>query len=204
LTKILSRAGVSLADTYDVQGSIAGIEELESREVTLVHEMGATIFSERFSSFVRRAIADSVSQSTAFESVLSDLPTIPWKVLGITVWITTTARLDQVSVTVLDPVGGREILIWAWDTTTNDEEITVRLTDLGALGTRIVLRPHTPLGIAPMIVAGNSQPQHLGSVALRGITGAFGAGTVSTIMLMNIGFAQVGGISSKGLPIPSW
>ena len=45
MVKILSQAGISLADLYNVEGSIAGIEQLDTRELPIVHEMSGTIFS---------------------------------------------------------------------------------------------------------------------------------------------------------------
>lgn len=203
MVKILSQTGISLADAYDVEGSIAGVENLESRDVSLVHEMGSTIFSERFSSFMRLATAAAVSQSSAWEVILNDLPAGALRLIAITVEVTPTARVSLASVALREPVQEREMPIWLWDSAV-DGEVSARNSTDGSVGTRIFLRPTTPINPIPYLVAGTGQPQSIPDIAFRGITSAFGAGTVTVRALLHFGFSQIGGISSKGLPIPSW
>jgi len=204
MVKILSKSGDSLADTYDVQGSIAGIEQLVSQDVSLVHEMGNTIFSERVSTTIRRAESGDVLQSASFNIVLVDLPAVPFRILSIACFVDTAARLDQASVALNDPDAEREIPIWLWDSVV-DTEVSARFQqDGGAVGTETFLRPLQPIGAIPCFTSGRGQPQKVPRVAFRGSTLAFGAGTVETTMLFLIGFSQIGGISSRGLPIPSW
>lgn len=204
MVKILSQSGNSLADMYDVEGSIAGIDQLETRELPIVHEMGSTIFSERFSTFTRKADTGLVNQSTAFGVSITDLPT-PWfKVFGISVLVDVTARLAFASLAIADPVTSREMPIWAWDAA-NDGEIQVRWSDDGAAGaTTQFLQPAVANVRLPYMMAGNRQPQSVRELILRGQTTAFGAGTLRTTVLVNVGFAAVAGVSSRGLPLPSW
>jgi len=205
VAKILSDSGKSLADTYDVEGSIAGIERLESEDVTLVHEMGGTIFSERFSTFIRRAVSGDISQGISFNTILTDLPAGVFKILGVFVTVDETTRMTSCVVSVRSAVSGREIPIWQWDVA-HDDETAVRFSlDGAAAGTVIMLRPIVPLaGGFPVIVASAGQPQRNEEVAFRGIASAFGAGTVEASLELLVGFSQVGGISSRGLPIPGW
>jgi len=204
MVKVLSRAGVSLADTYDVEGSIAGIEQLESREVTLVHEMGSTIFSERYSGNIRNLSGGAVNQSTVWAKTIEDLPGFAFRVFGISVFVSAVDRITMASVAVRNPVSGREMPIWAWDVAV-DVETRIQYSNDGAgASTTQFLTPRVLNTNLPHMMSGNKQPQHISSLVFRGVSSGFGAGTVTAIARIHIGFGQIGGISSKGLPIPSW
>jgi len=200
MPKILSQSGITLADTYDVEGSIAGIEQLNSEDVSLVHEMGSTIFSERFSATIRRNVTGNINQSTAFEALISDFPADPTRILGIGVLSDTIARTSIASVMVQSDVASRELPIWVWDGTNED---SVRFFDV-TVGNKTLLRPIPAFTLLPNMITGTFQPQRVENVILRGTTSAFGAGTLELTLLVYIAFASVGGISSQGLPIPSW
>lgn len=209
MVKILSQAGMSLADVYNVKGSIAGIDQLEAREVSLVHEMGGTLFSERFSTFIRTANSGAIAQSTGFVQTLTDLPSFPYKILAIRVFVDVLGRLVLASVAMKNAVNTpgnlREIPIWIWANAAGDGEIPARFSaDGGAVGTVEFLQPSLANLSLPHLVAGRQQPQNVRDVVFRGFTGAFGAGTVTTTMLLLLGFSHVGGISSRGLPMPGW
>jgi len=208
MVKILSQSGNSLADTYDVQGSVAGIEQLETRELPIVHEMGATVFSERYSTFIRSANTGAIAQSTAFNVVLNDLPGGAFRVFAIQVFIDTTARIDIASVAARDRGNDREIPIWIWDSTP-DGEVRVRFVNDGAGAANVqFLQPSPANIIIPHMMAGAGQPQFVGDLAFRGTSNAFGAGTVTATVLIHLGFSAIGGVpgntTSRGLPIPSW
>lgn len=206
MVKILSQSGDSLADIYDVEGSIAGIDTLETRDLPIVHEMGATIFSERFSTLILREFVDDFAQSTGFNRTISGIPTdSPFmRILGVSVMIDTTARIDLASISI-DGGDGEEIPIWSWDTAL-DAETSVRvIVSGGAAGTQIFLRPVQPWwGSLPIIIALGGQPQNTPSVFFRGISAAFGAGTVQITALMQVAFPRQTGVSARGLPVPSW
>jgi len=201
MVKVLSQSGISLADVYDVEGSIAGIEQLDSREVSLVHEMGHTIFSERFSTFSRRANIE-VSQSTNFEAFIVDLPSVPTRIIAISVFSDNTARLSGAAVMLREPAEPREIPIWIWDGSSTT--IFARFRDAG--GNLISHQVMVPtLEQVPNFVGGRKQPQFPTEIAFRGTSTGFGAGTVECTLLVHIAFSQIGGnISSHGLTIPSW
>jgi len=202
VVKILSRAGVSLADTYDVQGSIAGIEQLESREVTLAHEMGATIFSERLSGSIRRANTGDILQSVSWNIVLSDLPNFITRVLGVQVFADDSGRVNDVTVSIRDEDAGREIPIFAWDL--NFTNVVSRIEDNGG-GVNTVRTLVNAIVGAPSLLIGDSQPQAVNRIAFRGSSTAFGAGNVNVTMVLYQAFTHIaGGLSSFGLPIPSY
>ena len=116
MTKILAQAGLSLSDVYDIEGSIVGVDQLNAREVHLVHEMGGTLFSERLSGTIRRATT-SIAQSIQFNSVLTDLPAGPVRVLAVEVHTSDASRINNVAVVMRDPTAGaaQDIPIWVWD-----------------------------------------------------------------------------------------
>jgi len=204
VTKIQSQAGVSLADTYDVVGSVAGIEQLESREVTLAHEMGGTIFSERFSQVIRRVQSGFIGQSLPWDVVVGGFSRTVTRIIGVAVQVNVTTRVALATVLVQDSRSGRETPIWIWDSAV-DGEVGARFSDDGAAaGTVIFLRPTQPVGAIPLLVSGSEQPEHTDVISFRGLTTAFGAGTVQATVFVHTAFAEVSGISSRGLPIPSW
>ena len=201
--KIQSRSGDSLADIYDVVGSIAGIEQLETRELPIVHEMGATLFSERFSSTIRRAAAGAIAQNTDFEVILTDLPDVPTRLIGIAVISNDVTRISNAAVMIRSPGADRELPVWVFDQTNS---LRVRIRDEGARANADLLLSSVGVIMLPGFVGGLGQPHpsHVEEIVLAGLTTGFGAGTVTITGLYQIAFSQVGGISSRGLPIPSW
>ncbi len=201
--KILSRAGSSLADTYNVVGGVAGLDRLETRETTTIHEMGGTIFSERLSGAIRRATTGPVNQSTAFDITMTGLPAGIFRVLGVTVISSSSARVDNVQLALRDPDSGRELPFFVWDDA-NDVAATIRIVENGgAAGNQVALiAPNLQI---PNLGIGERQRQRVGEeIVMRGQTNAFGAGTNTLIGLVYVGFTHRGGISSRGLPIPGW
>jgi len=203
-SKILAQAGISLADVYDVQGSIAGVERLLSEEVQVVHEMGGTLFSERFSGSVRSFNTGNIGQNVTFGVVLSDLPAGPWKINALHVVTDNLVRVDQTTVLVRSPSNNREVVLFAWDTAV-DGGVSVRVDGDAGVEALTYLRPSQPAIIPGALLAvGAGQPQDVSGMALRGVTAAFGAGTVAVTCTFFISFAEIGGVSSLGLPLPGW
>jgi len=203
VVKILSRSGDSLADTYDVVGSVAGIETLDSKDVTLLHEMGSTLFSERCSGFVRRGITAALNQSTVFDITIAGLPAGMYRVLNALVLVTNAARVSHCNISLRSLANGREMPFFIFDIN-QDTESNIRLDENGSgVGNRVEL--NGKLGMLPTLGISAGQPQRVGEdILFRGVTDAFGAGTVTLTALIYVGFSQVGGISSRGLPLPAW
>jgi len=205
VVKILSQSGISLADVYDIEGSIAGVEQLESREVSLIHEMGGTIFSERYSTTFRRLTSGAIGQNQTDNFVLTDLPVTPFKILGLVVTVSTSGRTNRINISIRDGGAGREMPIWAWDSA-NDGDMNVQLDDNGGgVALTIIHVPVIYPNVFPLVVAGTDQPQHTSELAMRQVTTAFGAGTVTHTMVMLLALPnETTQISSYGLPIPGW
>jgi len=205
MVKILAQAGMSLADVYNVVGSVAGVEQIESREVSVVHEMGATIFSERFSGAIRRLTTGAILQSVSFDLTLADLPAGISRVLGVYVQADAATRIDRCQLSLRSVSDGREIPFFIWDATDSQRNIRIVEND-AAVTNRVVLMPELPLiQTMPSLAIGTGQPQQVGEeIVLRGLSSAFGAGTVTLVALVYLGFSRVQGISSRGLPVPGW
>lgn len=203
MVKVLSQSGNSLADIYDAQGSIAGIDQLETTELPIVHEMGATIFSERVSGFILRATTGNINQDTDWDVIVTDAPTVPTRVLGVQLFANDGARVLRSMVALRFEGAEREFPLYAWDS--NESIIQTRMQDDG--GTVAVfdlLVTNLNFGQGPSMLIGSQQPQSVGDIAFRGRTTGFGAGTVFIVALLYLSFSAVTGLSSRGLPIPGW
>ena len=210
MAKIQAQAGNSLADIYDVKGSIAGIETLETEQLSLVHELGKTVFSERFSTRVLRATTGAMLQNVTFDLVLTPAsgveapPGIPARLLGVTALSDSGGRISTAAVMVREPVSGREVPVWAHLTADGRMAVRIREND-GAAAPLDLLIPDPAVVQLPAFIGGVEQPLFTNEVAMRGLTTGFGAGDVTIFFLLYIAFAEVGVVpSSRGLPIPSW
>lgn len=197
--KILSKAGESLADLYDVKGSVAGVEELNSRDVGLQHEMGGTIFSERLrTDIIRNApivVAQNVTTDDTYSSFFVDRPS---RIMSIEMLTDDESRLLQVTMAIrTSPT--QEIPIWAWQLT--DQSLPVRFIDAGSSATMQLLINQMPMTFPSMLVGDQNRVPRLG---IHFISSGFGAGTVSLTTIIHTLHVEEEGISSHGLPLPSW
>jgi len=200
-SKILSRSGASLADVYDVEGSIAGIEQLVSEDVNLVHEMGTVLNSERTTAVVRRQTTIALAQDLSWDLVLTDLVATTGRLLSVQVFVDTD-RVAFCSVSVEQADLQREIPVFAWHTTF-DDAVQTRMLDLGTVGAPLLLRPTgAPNGNLPTLLTGPSQRVPMSHIAFRGVMSSFGAGTATVFMIAHVAHHDVGAISSAGLPLP--
>jgi len=204
-SKILGKSGDSLADIYDVSGSIAGVEELDSENVKVVHEMGSTIFSERYSQSVRRMQTGDILQTITWDIVITDLPSTPTRVLGVVVLVDVGSRVAHCQVSVRSDAQSREIPIWVYDAALDSVGL-IRIDDNGTIANQGILVMGAVGGVpqVPNMLTGSEAPQVMNAIAFRGLTTTFGAGDVNVVALVSLGFSQVGGLSSRGLPIPGW
>lgn len=200
--KILSQSGVSLSDLYDIQGSIAGVDQLLSEEVNLVHDMGETMFSERLVANVRVVSAGALAQNITWNVAL-DFGAHISRILGVALFGSVAGRIANAAALISDFAPGQtDCPILAWDS--NMTEVVVEIVFGGFTGPRILLQPVTP-AVLPNIVIGIDYSRPAPLISFRGRTSAFGAGSVEPLMALYSLGTQVDGISSnKGLPVPSW
>jgi len=200
--KVLSQSGTSLADAYDVLGSVAGINQIRTEEVQLVHDMAPTLTMERMAARIFVMATAATAASTAFAVALTPPTASAMRVYGVVVQVDTTSRMTEINLTARDPTNATEIPIWRWDGTNED---TIRMDDGTALADQIVLRPDLAYNPLPMNMFGIDLLVHVNQFRLRGTTSAFGAGTVLATAQIYIAFIDApGALSSKGVPIPSW
>jgi len=209
VSKIQSQAGNSLADMYDVRGSIAGIDELFTQELPIVHEMGATVFSERLSSRITRVTTGAILQNADWSVEIIGMVSggVLGRLVGVSVFTTAVARVLNASLSLQDSLGNeREIPIFAWDAAGSGAgSIVVQLRDEGAaIADFDVLIPSPTGAVLPVVLTGALQPRPLDTIVFRGLTAGFGAGTVATVCLAHMLFPFQSGLSSRGLPVPSW
>jgi len=205
MVKILSQSGNSLADVYDVVGSVAGIDQLISNELSIVHEMGATLFSERLRTTIRRTVTGNIAQSTSFNATLTNFPSVISRLLGAMVFSDDASRISNCVLSSVDSLNDLEIPIWVFSGNSKviryrDNTPTIADFDmlLGEPGQTLI--PNFTGGSGQ----GPGQADLVTQIAMRGTTTAFGAGTVFVRVVYLIAFPVSFGLSSRGLPIPSW
>jgi len=208
MSKILAQAGISLADVYDVAGSVAGVEQLLTQEVSLVHEMGGQMFSERLGAFILEIPNGGIAQSTGWVVDTVILPDTTHRILGVTMLSDSAAEVGTATLAVANTASDREIPIWSWDSTIDDEVITRWSNDGAAVANMLLLRSVAPQQVPYMLIREGIEKQ-MPHLIFRGSTLGFGAGTNDTFCLIHIARAgdadpQPGNPSSHGLPIPSW
>ena len=211
MSKILAQAGISLADVYDVEGSVVGVEQLLAQEVSLVHEMGGQMFSERLGAFIIEISSGAIAQSTGWAIDTVVLPDAIHRLTAVSVIAEVAADVSNASLAIQEVGGvnvGREIPIWVWNVI-DDLEVGFRWSNDGAaVGNVVLLRPSQPQQI-PTILPREGSGGQMPHLIFRGATGAFGAGTSTTFMLLHLmrplpSSPTPGEPKSHGLPIPSW
>lgn len=206
--RILSQAGTSLADVYDVEGSVVGLEALDVSDVKAVHELGGQIHSERLLVFGLQIGSTALAQNLTWDVELSVFPDSINRILSIAVIADVGSRIDNCSVHIRDSLTLRDIPIWMWDSV-NDLEGAVRWS-APAVAAHVALRPVINLpGGAPCLLARTGTSRRMPTLFFRGLTSGFGAGTVLALALVNVArpddaVPAPGNPSSHGLPIPSW
>lgn len=203
MPKILGQSGISLADMYDVEGSVAGVERLNSEEVFTTHDLASTIFAERYSERIVTVDTGDVAQSLTIAAAVSDFPAVAIRILAIQVLTETVSDLSRVAVMARFATGlvDQEIPIWVWD---GSSSIVVRIVDGGTQANHTFLIPDPTLTMLPSMLTGADQPEQVTQLVLRGLHGAFGAGTNKTSLRVLVGFAGAGGLNSRGVPFPGW
>lgn len=207
MAKILSQAGDSLADSYDVAGSIAGVEDLITQDVQLIHEMGGTIFAERLTAQILTIASPSTAQNSEFSGSFASAADSPTRILGIQVLTSAANRVQLASVSILASDASQEQPIFVFDSTDDEEGLVVCTVGGGASTTYGHLSPR--LAATPTMMIRHGDTNSMPSLQLRGLTEGFGAGTVQVTALVHIARAGpatpvAGTPESHGLPLPSW
>jgi len=195
---------MSLADVYDIEGSIVGVENLAAEDVNLVHEMGSTIFSEQASGSVSLITTGPILQNITWNLNLAMGGDIR-RIFAVQVLADVAARVTHASINInnVNPAGATEIPIWNWQTGVGgDVEKICRCELAGTIANLIRLESGQPF--APTMTFGTDQPRATPRITFRGVTAGFGAGTVLVRALIYEGFAFTGALSVRGLPLPSW
>lgn len=204
MVKILSQAGISLADMYQVDGSIAGIESMETRELPIVHEVGATVFSERFRTTIREIDTGPIAQSTEFNLEINSLPASITRLLGVMAVADTSSRVLNAAVSVHDAVAdpiAQDFPIWVW----SGNSVNLRLLVGGTVVQRGLLIPEPETVLIPTFVGGQDQgASPVKDLRFRGASTAFGAGTVTINFAVFLAFTFTSGVSAFGARVPSW
>ncbi len=206
--KILSTTGISLADQYDVLGSSAPIGPLLSSEgVHLMHEMGGVIMAERLAAGFVHATAD-VPQLTNFTVELTPpLPQVPMlRILGIIVnqEESTDIQIDHLTVLARDDAvfgSHSDMPMWVFDKTNIDD---IRMSPGDGTANLNCLRPQAEYTRLPFLMVGPTQRQQLAEIHLQGRTLGFGSGDRLITASVLFAFPQSEGLSSRGIPLPSW
>lgn len=210
MTKILGQGGRSISDQWDVEGSIVGVGELASDEVFLTQEMGSVMVSERLGGRIQRETTGDILQSITWSGIITaaelNLPGVT-RILGVSCITNNSSRIGRAGIYARDngALSGtiQEFPLWTWDS--DDLEISVNMVDDGNAAANLTeLRQVGPVQTIPSLLFGTSQRSQVSEVAFRGVTTAFGAGTVEVIALLFLGISTVEGLSSFGLPVPSW
>lgn len=207
MAKILAQAGISLADVYDVVGSIAGVSQLLSQEgVGLQHEMGGTLFSERLRGNIERLTTGDLAQNVTWDLTFTIDPGIHlYRVLGVYVQADAPARVTQAQVSLRSAEQGRELPIFIWDST-NDVDTNIRVLENGAAVTSDFAMMQTrPQAMPSLGISGDQRTRVGDEIVFRGLTSGFGAGTVEVVALFYLAFPSfTSSVSSRGLPLPAW
>jgi len=206
IQKVLAQAGTSLADVYDVEGSVAGIEELDSESVKTVHEMGSVIMSERLSGTMVVITTIALAQTLTWDVAVALPPRFNTRILGVQVFSNQSiTRSATAQVSISNQADDGDLPIWAWNSGAGSDDsrsIRARLF-AGTLGTFVQLTPGDAQ-LTPSLLVGTEQPIDTAVLRFRGLTATFGAGTVVHEAVVYNAFPALRGVSSRGLPMPSW
>ena len=202
--KVLGEAGKSIPDVYDVDGSVVDIDRIDGREIKLVHEMGATILSERLAGEHFRIGSGPHLQNVDFEAIIATPPGSISRIVALQVLCTVAqqGRTARVAVVLQDGTSGRETPVWIWET--GQAETEVEWSDSGqAVATFSAFQPTSHIYVPSMLI-GVGHAQQVQNIILRGTTGAFGAGNITYFLMAYLLFPTPTAVNSFGLPIPSW
>jgi len=204
MSRVLGQGGISLADTYDVDGSQVVVDELLAAEgVHLQENMGNRMWSERAVQFFLELSNGDVLQSVAWDIESTLGPNVIQRILNIQV-IAESDRVERCGISLQDTNSEREIPLWAWETAT-DVSLPFRWShDGAAAGEFILLQPR--YNYLPNMMFPHGARSLIPRFVFRGIATAFGAGNIEVFALIQLARAEPTDRenSSYGLPVPGW
>lgn len=210
MVKVLAQAGISLADVYDVEGSIAGVDQLDVTEVKAVHDLGPQIHSERLLSVLIQQNSTALAQNLTWNLTTGNFPDSVARMFGMALFADVAGRLTSASVHITDTDTGREMPLFAWESVTG-VFIPTRWSNNGAaVATLQLLRPGPgAVNMIPTLLTRMGGSGQMPTITFRGVTAGFGAGTVTCFLVYHIARPNrvtpvAGDPSSHGLPIPGW
>ncbi len=203
-----------MSDSYDIEGSIVGVDNLDSSSVGLAENMGQRVFSERMTSHLLRMTSGDIAQNAAFDIVSSPFPDCPCRITNIVFIADTASRISMADLMIADPNSDVEIPIATWASgavTTGgsaDSEAPIRFDDASA-GAATVSYLRQSLPMFPQLVVRMGQAPGMPVLKFRGLASGFGGGTVEVMCYVshcrpNVLSPAPGHPSSHGLAIPSW
>jgi hypothetical protein len=151
---------------------------------------------------LHRMAVGSIAQSVAWDGELQF--TAPFvRILNVIVLSNQPGRVQDMVVSINDP-GGTDLPIWAWETGSGDDrEQQARIELAGTVAIRTLYRTGEVYG--PSMLIGPTQPIVVAGLRFRGITTAFGAGTIAPIaLIMTASPALTSFPDARGLPVPGW
>lgn len=207
MPKILSQAGTSLADVYDVAGSIAGVDFLDSNDVQLTHEMGGEIHSERLLGHTITVSSGAVASGANWDVDFETIPDCWNRIMGVYVTASVASEVEHCNVNLRPRATlANSFPIWWWDGFA-DGEGDLRIMQAGSTATRINLIPRPAAQPFQYIMGRTGLEKQLPFLTFSGQaqTGA-GVTCLATIYLARPDTVEpaAGDPSSHGLPIPSW
>jgi len=217
VAKVQAQAGKSLADVYAVEGSIVGVEELVTQDVTLSHEMGGEIHSERLTCNLVRISSGDIAASTTFDVGVNPsgtgvapfyTPDVTNRILGVFVAVVAADvnHFEYVAISLRDLNSSQEMPIYTWDDS-DDDQTLVRWNDGGSAAEYYQLRAKPTFNQTLATRMGDEQV--MCQIQFRGKTKSGFGGTGEAIALVQcLRPARVqitaGQPRSHGLPLPSW
>jgi len=204
MSRALGQGGISLADTYDVDGSIVQVDELDAEEgVHLSHEMSTTIWSERAGQVFTQISNGDVLQTVVWDVFSAIGPNVIQRILNIQV-ISEADRIDHCGISLQDPDSEREMPLFVWDSGT-DPAVPFRWSrDGGAASQFLLLQP--AYNYSPEMMFRHGANKLTPRLVFRGLSTTFGAGNVEAFALIHLARAEPTDRvnSSFGLPVPGW
>lgn len=214
--KILGKSGESLGASYDVEGSQVAIKTLKDEEgVSLVHEMGGVQFSERLFMRILNWNTGALSASSSFYvrstsagwAASLPAPAASVRIYSVQAMVETSdgfnGSVTRCSILAHDEDNDNDCPIWVYNGTA-EVQLNMHLAGSAVTAWDVGTRQSNIGQMSPVMLQGGSRVGQIDELVLSGTMAAFGAGTRTVHAVVLIGSTDPEGLSSVGVPIPSW